>query len=354
MVQKSPPGGPAAEAGGDSSKSVPTPSQPRRGRGRLAGAQRKAGGALRVGRNRLEPTVAGRIWRQLAGLGVIDSSMQFAAVFTLGFIPYLRVLSAVLGSGLSRAIVVGSGFSLSGQAGHDVTTLFTHGRTVPVVESMLSVAVAVLGGLAISHLIQTWYAKIFRTQIRGWKAFARQAEWLAGVFGFVTLQVVIGRRIEPPGGHVAAAGAQFLLAIAFWWWSLHCLLSGQIPWRRLFLAGLATAVCCTGLSAYISYVASSSIISNEAMYGPIGAVITLLTAEIGLGVAIQLGAAIGATIGGGKSDQRSVRSSASTAGADRACAATRRAQAAISPSRSSSGSPPRSRPTAARTTPSTR
>ena len=342
------------EADGDSSKSVPTPSQSRLGRGRLAGAWRKADATFRAGRNRLEPTVAGRVWRQMAGLGVIDSSLQFAAVFTLGFVPLLRVLSAVLGSGLSRAIVIGSGFSFSAQAGHDVTMLFSHGRTAPAIESMLSVVVAVLGGLAISHMIQTWYAKIFLAQIRGWKAFARQAEWLAGVFGFVALQVVIGRRIEPPGGHVAAASAQFLLAVAFWWWSLHCLLSGQIPWRRLFLAGLATAVCCTGLSAYISYVASSSIISNETMYGPIGAVITLLTAEIGLGVAVQLGAAIGATIGRGKSDQRSVRSSASTPGSTRARADTRRAQAAISPSRSSSGSPPRSRPTAARTTPSTR
>jgi hypothetical protein len=44
-------------------------------------------------------------------------------------------------------------------------------------------------------------------------------------------------------------------------------------------------------------VASSSIISNEAMYGPFGAVMTLLTAEIGLGVALQLGAVVGATAG---------------------------------------------------------
>jgi hypothetical protein len=73
------------------------------------------------------------------------------------------------------------------------------------------------------------------------------------------------------------------------------MLSGQIPWRRLFLAGLATALCCTGLGVYIAYVASSSLVSNEAMYGPFGAVMTLVTAEIGLGVALQLGAVIGAT-----------------------------------------------------------
>ena len=128
---------------------------------------------------------------------------------------------------------------------------------------------------------------------------ARRAEWLVGVSGFVASQVVIGRRIQPLGGDIAAASAQFLLAVVFWWWSLHCLLSGQVPWRRLFAAGLATAVCCTGLGVYIEYVMSSSIVSTEAMFGPIGAVFTLITAEIGLAVALQLGAVIGATIGRG-------------------------------------------------------
>jgi len=144
--------------------------------------------------------VVGRVWKQLAGLGVIDSSLQFAAVFTLGFIPFLMVLSAVLGSGPSRAIVIGSGFSVSAQAGHDVTTLFTHSRAAPATQSMLGLVVAVLGGLAISHMIQTWYAKIFGAQVHGWKALARRAEWLAGVFGLVALQVVIGRGIEPRAG----------------------------------------------------------------------------------------------------------------------------------------------------------
>jgi hypothetical protein len=65
--------------------------------------------ALRAGRDRLEPTVAGRVWRQLSELDVFNSSLQFAAVFTLGFIPFLMVLSAALGSGLSRAVVIRGG-----------------------------------------------------------------------------------------------------------------------------------------------------------------------------------------------------------------------------------------------------
>jgi membrane protein len=254
--------------------------------------------AFRTGRNRLEPTVAGQVGKQLSELGFINSSLQFAAVFTLGFIPFLMVVSVELGSDLSRAIVIRSGFSA--KAGHDVAALFTYGRTSPTNLPILGLVLAVVGGAAISHMIQNWYAKIFRADIRGWKAMVRRTEWLAGVVGFVALQVVIGRRLQPLSGPVAAASAQFVLAVAFWWWSLHCMLSGQIPWRRLFLAGLATAVCYTGLGVYIAYVASSSLVSNEAMYGPFGAVMTLVTAEIGLGVALQLGAVIGAVAGRGK------------------------------------------------------
>jgi hypothetical protein len=54
------------------------------------------------------------------------------------------------------------------------------------------------------------------------------------------------------------------------------------------------------------------------------------------------------------SDRRSVRSSVSRPRSGRARLATRRAQAAISESGSHSGSPPRSKPTAARTTPASR
>jgi len=270
-------------------------------------AWQTANAAFRAGRNRLGPTVAGRVWTRLCELGFMNSSLQFAALFTLGFVPFLFVLSVALGPGLSHAMVMGSGFNA--RAGHDVTMLFSHSRTGPASLSVLAVLLAVLGGSAISHMIQAWYGKIFRTQPRGWKAMAHRAEWLAGVFGFMALQALVVGAIQPTAGHVAAAGAQFLLFAAFWWWSLHCLLAGQVPWRRLFIAGVATAACCTGLGVYIACLASSSLVSNEASYGPFGAVMTLVTGEIGLGVALHVGAVVGATIGHGK-DQASRRAAA--------------------------------------------
>jgi membrane protein len=263
------------------------------------GAWRTVSEAFRAARNRLDDALPGRVWRELNDLGFISSSLQFAAVFTIGFIPFLMAMSAVYGSGRPIATLIPRG--LGARADHDVTMLFNPGQPGIAGLSVITLVLAVLGGSAIAHMLQAWYTRIFQVEIRGWKARARRAEWLAGVFGFVALQVVIGRKVPPLGGHPGVAGAQFLLALAFWWWSLHCLLSGQIPWRRLFRAGLATAVCYTGLGVYVSHIASSSIVSNEAMYGPIGAVIVLLTSEIGLGVALHLGAVTGAVIERAKS-----------------------------------------------------
>ena len=67
-----------------------------------------AGEAFRAGRDRLEPTVAGRVWTRLCELEFMNSSLQFAALFTLGFIPFLLVLSVALGPGLSQAMVTAS------------------------------------------------------------------------------------------------------------------------------------------------------------------------------------------------------------------------------------------------------
>ena len=131
MIQQSAPGGPALGADGNSSRSVPAPSRPRRVHGaRLAGAWRTAGAAVRAGRNRLEATAAGRVWTRLCELGFMTSSLQFAAVFTLGFIPFLLVLSAALGPGLSRALVMASGLT-PGPAATSACCSATAGRPRP-------------------------------------------------------------------------------------------------------------------------------------------------------------------------------------------------------------------------------
>ena len=75
--------------------------------------------------------------------------------------------------------------------------------------------------------------------------------------------------------------------------SIYLLLLGRVGWRAVIPAGIATAVCVTGLAVFSSLLFSSSLISGFNNYGPIGAMSTLLSYFIGLGVCVHLGAVFG-------------------------------------------------------------
>ena len=61
-------------------------------------AAQAASKTFSAARSRLKSTLPGRIWKRLSELRFIDSSLQFAAMFTLSFILFLMLLSMALGT----------------------------------------------------------------------------------------------------------------------------------------------------------------------------------------------------------------------------------------------------------------
>ena len=241
-------------------------------------------------RERFEATAAGSVWSRSNELGFIESSLQFSATFVLFFIPFLLVVSAAIGRDLPHALVTRDGFSA--RAAHDVTSLFAH-RPAPISWfTLVGVILVMAGADSMAKTLQSWYERVFAKTLDGWKKPARRVLWLAGAAGFVMLQFLIGTRFAG-GGAVIVGTAQFISAVGFWWWSVHCLLAGEVPWRRLFATGLATAFFYTGVGLYVRIWTSWTIVSNETNYGPIGSVMTILATLVALGIAIFLGAIIG-------------------------------------------------------------
>jgi membrane protein len=234
-------------------------------------------------------------WTELQTLGLVRSSFQFAGTFVLSFLPFLLVVSAVLHWNLPRALVIRSGFSQ--QAATDVTSLFVHSGVGAVSQSIIGIIFVLAGGDGVASTLQDWYGKVFGESIPTWRGTGRRFWWLGGVVGFLALQFVIGRNLRPVGGSVLTAFVQFMLAVLFWWWSLHGLLASRLPWRRLVVGGVATAVLYTAVGLYFTLIAAGSIVSEEHAYGPIGAVMVLLETLVGLGLAVHLGAVIGARYG---------------------------------------------------------
>ena len=67
------------------------------------------------------------------------------------------LLSVVLGRDLPRALAARSEFNAT--ASHNVTTLFTHGRTALTSLPIIGIALVIFGAESISRILQTRYAK---------------------------------------------------------------------------------------------------------------------------------------------------------------------------------------------------
>ncbi|HUA48467.1 MAG TPA: YhjD/YihY/BrkB family envelope integrity protein [Solirubrobacteraceae bacterium] len=95
-------------------------------------------------------------------------------------------------------------------------------------------------------------------------------------------------------GPVVQALLTFVIATIFFYWTMHFLLDGRVPWRRLVRPALVTALLWVALAVFSSLYFSTTVIDDSKTYGTIGVVFTFLTWFILVGSVIVLGAACGA------------------------------------------------------------
>ena len=104
--------------------------------------------------------------------------------------------------------------------------------------------------------------------------------------------------INRPVGHDAGPAVLDLVGLVtttvFFWWSLHFLLSGRLPWRRLVRPALTSGVLWLAFALFSSVYFSPILISDSHSYGTIGVVFSLLTWFFLIGAIIVLGAVLGA------------------------------------------------------------
>jgi membrane protein len=118
--------------------------------------------------------------------------------------------------------------------------------------------------------------------------------WTVVVFATGALASVVGRAaIGVPDGLVLVELVMFAGVTMFVWWSMHFLLAGRVTWRVLWPSALATGICAAGLSVFSRLYFSSSIVSDNKNYGPIGAVFSIMTWLIAIGAVLVLGAVAG-------------------------------------------------------------
>jgi membrane protein len=168
---------------------------------------------------------------------------------------------------------------------------------------------AAAGTMAVAGSLGVIYERVFGQQHRGWCDVLRFLIWAGVLFGVLVIEGIISNPVRSAGGPVAEGLVTYAGTAAFFWWTMHFLLAGRVPWRRLIRAAILTALFWIALELFSSVYFSAAIISDNRLYGTIGVAFTLLTWFIAIGAVIVLGAVAGATW-----DQRKGRSGSTRTG----------------------------------------
>ena len=253
------------------------------------------GHRFRRGADRAKGRYAGssaeHLWNRLDTMDFINRGLLFAATLLLCFFPFLIVANAL--TGRSTVDTLARHLGLNQQASADVGRLFTSSSATSSAVTGTAWVFFILGGIAAASAVQELYERAFELDRRGLKDTLRRLIWLGVMVGCSALAGWVGPEAHHAGGPVLLAILGLVALTAFWWFTVWFLLAGRMSWRELFPAALATAVCWLGMEVVFSIIFSSTVISDNDKYGPIGVVFALMSWLIAIGVVIILGAVVG-------------------------------------------------------------
>jgi membrane protein len=253
-----------------------------------AGPRRWAAAA----RARYQGSLAQRFAAELQTLDFTQQIILLGAGLLVSLLPFLILLSAFASQRIDDDIALRLG--LNQRASGIVSRLLTSSPAVLNVATFTSLLFVTAGTLAVASSLQQIYEKAFRQDHRGMRDAYRLPIWVAALCAAVALESIVGRPVrDAAAGAVLSELVTFAVMTPFFWWTMHFLLAGRVPWRKLLLSAIATGAFFAGLGIFSTFYFSSTIISDSRTYGTIGAVFGILTWLIAIGAVIILGAVAG-------------------------------------------------------------
>ena len=243
-------------------------------------------------RSRYQASWAGELGRELKALDFVNWITVFGASLLWSALPLIILLSSLanerIDDDLSRHI------GLNSDGARIVHSLF---RSTPAhgIEPILTGFVFCFSGVvAVVSSLQLIYERIFGQEPRGWRNLPRGIAWIGVLLALLVLDGVINRPVEHDAGPAVLDLVGLVTTTVFFWWTLHFLLAGRVPWRRLVRPALTSGVLWLAFALFSSVYFSPIVISDSHSYGTIGVVFSLLTWFFLIGAIIVLGAVLGA------------------------------------------------------------
>ena len=249
--------------------------------------------ALSAARDWFEGSPAQSFLVRLRALDFANQAMLFGAGLLVSLLPFVILLSAFASQRVDDDISLRLG--LDRRAAGIMDHLFTSSPASLNAATATSLVFLIAGTLAVASSLQQIYEKVFRQDHRGMRGLYRLLTWIVVLCLTVVLESLAGR----PVSNVSAGGwLAPLITVAimtpFFWWTMHFLLAGRVPWRQLLPSAIITGVFFGGLGVFSRVYFSEAIIPDSKTYGTIGAVFALMTWLIAIGAVIILGAVAGA------------------------------------------------------------
>jgi membrane protein len=241
---------------------------------------------------------------ELKDLEVANQVMLLGTGLLLSLLPLLILLSAFASQRVDDEIALHLG--LNSEAAEVASRLF---RTAPAAlnaATALSLVFVAAGTVTIASSLQQIYERVFHQEHRGWPYLPRRLIWVVVLCGAVTLETVLGRAATDASIGWAVDIIAFAVYAPFFWWSIHFLLGGRAGWRRLLPSAMATGLCFIGLGLFSRFYFSSTIISDNKIYGTFGTVFSILTWLAAIAAMVLLGTVAGA-VWEGRHDRASRR-----------------------------------------------
>jgi membrane protein len=252
------------------------------------------GKALAWARDRFEGSLAQSFLMRLKALDFADQAMLFGAGLLVSLLPAVILLSAFASQRVDDDISLRLG--LDNRAAGIMDHLFTSAPATLNAATATSLVFLVAGMVAVASSLQQIYEKIFRQDRHGgWRDLWRLLTWIAVLGVAVVAESLAERPVSrvPAGGWLAPLVTVAIMT-PFFWWTMHFLLAGRVPWRKLLPSAIITGVFYGGLGIFSKFYFSGTIISDSKTYGTIGAIFGIMTWFIAIGAVIILGAVTGA------------------------------------------------------------
>jgi membrane protein len=229
---------------------------------------------------------------QLKALHFFEWTTMFGAELLWSALPFIILLSSLanerIDDDLSRHV------GLNGHGAQILRSLFRNSPTHAVVPIATGLLFTLAGVIAVVSSLQVLYERAFDQMHRGWRDLPRYFAYVAVLLGVLVAEGSVSGSERRAAGPAGQALLTFVVVAIFFAWTMHFLLAGRVPWRRVIGPALITALLWLGLAFFSSAYFSSVLIDDSKTYGTIGVVFTLLTWFILIGSVIVLGAACGA------------------------------------------------------------